>query len=870
MTVGFIGHAKINAKQNITFMDYKKDLADKLPALKKIEGFPIGKDEDILALSHPPYFTACPNPYIEDFIKENGKTYDEKTDQYNKEPFVGDISEGKNHAIYNAHSYHTKVPHKAIMQFINHYTEEGDIVLDAFAGTGMTGVAAQLLNRKAILSDLSPIASFIAYNYNVTVDIDEFEKEAKRIVNELTEEYGWMYETCHANEAEQDNQYTTSGEKQAKKGVVNFILYSDVIICAYCNHEFTFYDVAVDSVNHKILSKFNCPHCKAMQSKNDCKPSIVEVYDDIVGQKIKRIKQIPVRINYTVRIQEKGKWKSKRFEKAPDNEDISLISKIEKLNIPHWLPLDRMMLKNSTSWGDTWRAGVHFGISNVHHFYTKVNLFLMAAYWEKASKIKNRTGHALLLAHSAANLTLSKMRRFRPDKKGGGPLSGTMYLSSLFTPPNVILSIGRNIEFVKAAFKEIAVLKNDIRIQVCSATVLNIPSSSIDYIFTDPPFGDNLLYSELNFIWEAWIRVFTNQNSEAVISTAQRKQLQEYNTLMLASFKEYYRVLKPNRWITVEFHNSSSKVWNGIQEAMIKAGFIIAQVAVLDKKQGSFKQVMAPGSVSNDLVISAYKPNRQFEEKFLSSSGLNLEVEFIEQFLGKLPKEPTIERTEKMLYSKMLAYYIQRGYEISHDAKSFYSLLNKHFIQEDGFWFTSSQINSYIEYKKQMKLEGISEIKAGNAFLFVTDEKSAVVWLYSFLSSPKTYSDISVAFNQLANIQGDAVPELRVLLEQNFISEDGKFRRPKTEPEHNMIAEKRERVLMKEFESLLVFAQTEKKKIKDVRKEALMLGFENCYKNKRFQDILTIAKKLDKSILENSGELTDFVEAADIVLHGVS
>ena len=105
-------------------MDYKKDLASKLPQLKEIEGFPIGKDEDIIALSEPPYYTACPNPYIADFITEHGTPYNEETDNYHCEPFVGDVSEGKNDPLYNIHSYHTKVPFKAIIKYINHYTKE--------------------------------------------------------------------------------------------------------------------------------------------------------------------------------------------------------------------------------------------------------------------------------------------------------------------------------------------------------------------------------------------------------------------------------------------------------------------------------------------------------------------------------------------------------------------------------------------------------------------------------------------------------------------------------------------------------------------------------------------------------------------------
>jgi hypothetical protein len=124
---------------------FTEKLREKLkdPAFCKTEGFPIGADEDILSLSDPPYYTACPNPFIEDFIRLYGKPYDEKQDKYSREPFAADISEGKNDPIYNAHSYHTKVPHKAIMRYILHYTEPGDIVFDGFCGTGMTGVAAQ-------------------------------------------------------------------------------------------------------------------------------------------------------------------------------------------------------------------------------------------------------------------------------------------------------------------------------------------------------------------------------------------------------------------------------------------------------------------------------------------------------------------------------------------------------------------------------------------------------------------------------------------------------------------------------------------------------------------------------------------------------
>ena len=112
---------------------YTELLREKLkdPEFRKIEGFPLGEDEDILNLSDPPYYTACPNPWIGDFIEHYGKPYDPKV-KYHREPFAADVSEGKNHPIYNAHSYHTKVPHRAIMRYILHYTEPGDVVFDGF------------------------------------------------------------------------------------------------------------------------------------------------------------------------------------------------------------------------------------------------------------------------------------------------------------------------------------------------------------------------------------------------------------------------------------------------------------------------------------------------------------------------------------------------------------------------------------------------------------------------------------------------------------------------------------------------------------------------------------------------------------------
>jgi DNA modification methylase len=174
-------------------MDYKEDLKNKLPELKKLDGFPNGSDEDILALSDPPYYTACPNPYIADFIKEHGKPYDEATDDYHREPYLGDLSFGRGDDMLNAHFYHTKVPPQAIQLCIEHYTKPGDIIFDGFCGTGTTGIASNRLDRSAILMDLSPIATFISSNLNRKIDFVKIAQVVKDIENDVKEKINSLY-----------------------------------------------------------------------------------------------------------------------------------------------------------------------------------------------------------------------------------------------------------------------------------------------------------------------------------------------------------------------------------------------------------------------------------------------------------------------------------------------------------------------------------------------------------------------------------------------------------------------------------------------------------------------------------------------------
>ena len=188
----------------------------------------------------------------------------------------------------------------------------------------------------------------------------------------------------------------------------------------------------------------------------------------------------------------------------------------------------------------------------------------------------------------------------------------------------------------------------------------------------------------------------------------------------------------------------------------------------MDKQQGSFKQVTSSGAVKNDLIINAYKPQQDLEEHFLKRAGEGLEKEFVQDLLEHLPVAPNIGRTEQMLFSKLLAHYVQRGYEIRLNARQFYTLLKDGFKLIDGYWFTGNQVLVYEEWKKKQGLKGI---RPGQQIAVVGDEKSAIAWLYNFLDKPKKYSEIFTASRKIAAGVEDQVPELKELLDKNFIFE---------------------------------------------------------------------------------------------------
>ena len=870
--------------------DSSKDL---LQRWKDETGFPHGEIDDLLSLSDPPWHTACPNPFLGAFVEAHGWPCD-PAEPYRRKPFAVDVSEGKTHPVYRAHGYHTKVPHLAIVPSILHYTEPGDLVLDGFAGSGMTGVAAQWCGtapeswrkslealwsgegfgkphwgtRYAILNDLSPAAGFIAANYTLPFDVAAFADAGRALLDEVEEELGWMYETLHSD--------------GKTRGRIDYTVWSEVFSCPECASEIVFLEEALDRASGRVSDVFACPDCDSLLNKNNLERVFQSDMDADTGQLWKHVTFRPALIRYKV--------DGRRFTKTPDAGDRDVLRRIEETPLSVEVPTIRIPIESMYHGSRLAPKGV----THAHHFFLPRAAHALAAMWRKAdAHPDSRVRHMLLYFVEQAIWGMSILNRYGPThySQVNRQLTGVYYVASQISEVSPRYNLGNKLSRLVKAFDRAGTRRTSSCIATASTTAsLGLPDDTIDYVFTDPPFGENIYYADLNFLVESWHRVLTNAAPEAIVDRFKGKGLPEYQRLMQRCFGEYRRVLKPGRWITVVFHNSRNAVWTAIQEALLAAGFVVADVRTMDKQQGSYRQVTST-AVKQDLVISAYKPNDGLEERFALGKGTEEGAwDFVRTHLGQLPVfvrkggrvEVVNERQPHLLFDRMVAFHVLRNVAVPLSIGEFLSGLAQRFPERDGMVFLPDQVAEYDG--KRAAVEDVAQLE-----IFVVDEVSAIQWLKRHLGrKPQSFQDVHPQF--LREIAGwrkhEKLPELSEMLEQNFLYYDGAGEVPsqihgylstnfkelrKLPKDHPALRDKakgrwyvpdpnkaadvemrRARILLREFEE---YRRSPQRKLKLFRLEAMRAGFFKAWQDQDYATIITVAERIPEAVLQEDQKL---------------
>lgn len=469
-------------------------------------------------------------------------------------PVAHSVSGGRNSALYLAHSYHTKVPPEAITPFIEHFTKPNDVVLDPFCGSGMTGVAATLARRRAILNDLSPAAVHLAWNHTRPCDPSSLRDAFHRMEARVEGRLSALYKTKDANGKEARIQWTLWSTKHA---------------CPECKRKFLLWE-AMDRETGRLGKTIQCPRCNETLSRS----------------KLDNLGSEPAWI-----AGESGN--GKRFEKEPSQTDIRHAMGFRRGQISTWFPDGRVDSDREMFI----RCALQLqGIETIADFYTPRNLEALSLIWEAiTAEQDDRLRRALAFAFTNTAWHGTRMRRFNA-RGGQRPLTGTLYIPQLSSEANVLEVMRHKIEQLGRYYQSYDA-KTDVlpAVLLGSATHLSgVESESVDYVFTDPPFGSNIFYADCNLIWESWLGRLTNDAQEAVVNRSRPiarggRSLSTYGDLMGAAMNEIARVLKPGGWATVVFHNTDAEVWKAIRDAASSAGFTFHQAGSLDRKQQSHK-----------------------------------------------------------------------------------------------------------------------------------------------------------------------------------------------------------------------------------------------------------------------------------------
>jgi 16S rRNA G966 N2-methylase RsmD len=573
-------------------------------------------------------------------------------------------------SLYNAFPYPTKISPEAVAVFIACHTKPGAVVLDTFAGSGSTGLGALLCDkptlemkriakelgaspvwgpRTAILYEVGVLGAFVSRTMCNPPNPQEFEKYAHELLAQVASECAYLYQ---------------AQDPHGKIGEIRHIIWSDVIVCHHCHKESLFWDVAVKTKPLHLATTFVCPLCKAHAPMDQLERATEKKFDPILNKTIIRKKRVPARIH--------GRTGKTNWQRPANESDVALIKKIEGLQIPSGFPLQEIQ------WGELHRSGYHTGITHVHHFYTRRNLFVLTALWNRINKFPEKIQGALrllVLGYNAAHSTLMTrvvIKNGQNDFILTGAQSGVLYISSLPVEKNIFRGLERKIGTFTEAFATVDSSRSKVMVHNSSSTNLRSHDSSVDYVFTDPPFGDYIPYAEINQISEAWLGKNTDRRQEIIVSPSQNKGISDYGVMMAAVFKEIGRVLKLNGTATVVFHSAKASVWHALTHAFTASGFSVRASSILDKVQTSFKQTASGVSVKGDpmLLLDRSAFRQQNSHSRLSNSS----EQIIQQLLvhannGTLDKK---ERTTERLYSRYVSNCLEGGLQVELDAAPFY------------------------------------------------------------------------------------------------------------------------------------------------------------------------------------------------------
>lgn len=535
---------------------------------------------------------------------------------------------------YMMHRYWARKPHNVVSEYIEHYSKEGDIVLDPFAGSGVTAIESLILKRKAVAIDLDPVSSFITRCTALPVDLEALDDIFSTIKKTVKPEVDALYQT-------------------------------------------------------------KCPRC----GENTIAEAVIWN-----GNK-------PIEIRYRCQCKKQGK---ETLWKEIEQDDLDRLSQIDATTIPYWYPTARLV----------WNSRINVSKNmTVVDLFTHRNLFALAAIFNAIEKIANPTHKQLMKFCFTSSLGQASRMVFvyriaGREKQVGGWATRGYWIPPEYFEINAWNGFEERFEKLKRGkfetnqligsnfqeatnFKELSDRRPLLALTQSATALSGIPDNSVDYIFTDPPYGDSVPYLELDLLWVSWLREQQNFDEEIVISDSpeRKKDFDEYYRMLMQAFREINRVLKPSSWLTVTFHSTDIKIYNSIIRAVVYSGFKLDKILYQQPARASAKALLAPyGSAIGDYYLRFLKPEspRQFalDEALIDLSAFeNIVVDAVRSIIAKRGQPVSYNDVLQGIYVMLDQY----GYLLAAKPDRIDSVLENHkdtdfeFIEGKGWWLKNPQ-----------------------------------------------------------------------------------------------------------------------------------------------------------------------------------
>lgn len=568
--------------------------------------------------------------------------------------------------LYNAFSYPTKISAESVALFIACHTEPGEQVLDVFGGSGTTAIAALLCERptsrmlelaatrgltpqwgarNATVYELSEIGTLLSRVMTHAPSPKAFTDAAERLLK--------------AASGLEPTLYSTKGP-EGQDGIVRQIIWSDVVKCPRCGLETTYADTRVLYGPLRFSERYTCS-CGHAGSPDDWNRVLEDVVDPWTGEARARRRRVPWKVY--------GRSSTGNWSRSATEADAAAEADALARELPAGTPIVPLR------WGDLHRRGYHQGMTHLHHLYTARNFRALATLWRLIDNEPSELREALrllVLSYNAAHSTLMTRVVLKKNSKDfvvTGAQSGVLYISGLPVEKNVFVGVQRKIKTFAAAFELLHGLTGEATVVTGSSANLDLPDESIDYVFTDPPFGGYIPYSEINQLNELWLGRTTHIEDEAIISPAQGKGVKEYQALLTSVFSEVSRVMKPTADATLVFHSSHASVWQALTASLSDAGLVVTAASILDKTQASFKQVNGHVAVSGDPLLRVKKRVLQAASPVTAT---------MRDLAAAAPiassRLPITARQERHRYSELIGAALLGGVPITMDARAVYRM----------------------------------------------------------------------------------------------------------------------------------------------------------------------------------------------------